>query len=389
MCVSLILGPRLERALMVYPGVNSKFDGKHIKPDWLKNVDWIHVSPFANEHCNRAVAELLQEVKKQQKNPPVVSLDPGYILTEKHLNNTLVQSLLENVDYLMLKYDELVALAGDSALRNEEIERSKAVKKVFKKYPNMRSIIIERGLDRYFVHHADDEQPIPTWLPSPQKGEEIMVVDDTGAGDVFDAAFIYGTLNNYSRKQTAWLVSDVIKIHLRHLGTCGYDAFKWAAPTAFLCHSSIDKTIVEDIADKFNDANIGVWFDAREMGPGDNLKKEVKRGIRECDSFVVCASPNAMKSPWVRQEIQWAKKKKQRENLKTKLIVVIVKKIDETSRNELKEWFFVDLTGNRKRGIKRLIRRIREPLELAEANCRCRLLTEIHTTRPRADRYDR
>jgi len=391
MCVSLVLGPRLERALMVYPGVNSKFDGKHINLDWLKTANWIHVSPFADEHCNIAVAKLLHEVKKEKKDSPFVSLDPGYILSKMHLENRLIQSLLECVDYLMLKYDELVALLGENALYNEEVERSRIVKKIFEKYPNMKSIIVERGLDRYFVHHADNEQPIPTWLPSSQNGEEIIVVDDTGAGDVFDAAFIYGKLTKLSHKQTTWLVADVIRIHLRHLGTCGYDAFKWAAPTTFLCHSSIDKWLVENIADELNNANIGIWLDAREMGPGDIIEKEIKRGIRECDALVVCASPDAMRSRWVHREIRWAKKQKQRYGLKTKVIVAVVREMDETIRKKLKDekWIFIDLTEDRVGGIQRLVHRLREPLESAEANCRCRLLTEVHTTRPRVDRYDR
>ncbi len=391
LCVSLVLGPRLERALMVYPGVNSKFDEKHINLELLKTANWIHISPFADDSCNLAIANRLRELKKEKKDFPIVSLDPGYILSKKNLDNSLIRSILGCIDYLMLKYDELVSISGENASYNEEIERSIRVKKIFEKYSNMKGVVVERGLDRFFVHHADDEQPIPTWLPSSQNGNEITVVDDTGAGDVFDAAFIYGKLTKLSNKQTAWLIADMIRIHLRHLGTCGYDAFKWAAPTVFLCHSSADKWLVENIADELNNANIGIWLDAREMEPGDNLEKEIKRGVRECDTLVVCASPEAIKSKWVHREIQWAKKQKHRYGLKTKVMVAVIRNLNETIIQELKKekWIFIDLTDDLEGGIQRLVHSIREPLESAEANCRCRLLTEVHSTRPRLDRYDK
>lgn len=51
------------------------------------------------------------------------NLDPGDFLTRPGLSNQTTRMLLETADYLILKYDELVVLAGDDQVSNEETER--------------------------------------------------------------------------------------------------------------------------------------------------------------------------------------------------------------------------------------------------------------------------
>jgi len=351
---------------------------------WMYDVGWHRRNGARrNDRQHGFFAELLSAVKTKPHEFPIVSLDPGDILSTEGLHSQVVQSLLKCVDYLLLKYDELLTLVGYNGYRNEEVDRDRAVQRIMKESPNLESVIVERGLDRYFIHMNGHEHAEPTWLPLQRGYKENDIVDDTGAGDVFDAAFIYGKLTARSPKQIAWLVADVVRIHLRHLGTCGYEAFKWAAPTVFLSHSSADKFLVENIADALNDANIGVWLDAREMGPGDDLATHIKQGIRECDTVVVCASPEAMRSDWVQRELEWAQAEQHRHGLKTKVVIAIVRKLDDSARKKLGDFLFIDLTENAKHGILRLVRTIREQLENAESNCRCKLLSEVRHTRPR------
>lgn len=72
----------------------------------------------------------------------------------------------------------------------------------------------------------------------------------------------------------------------------------------FISHSSKDKSIVRELADKLTKENI--WFDAWNMDTGDILSEKIEKGIDEAKNFLIILSKNSIDSPWVKYELNMA-----------------------------------------------------------------------------------
>lgn len=73
----------------------------------------------------------------------------------------------------------------------------------------------------------------------------------------------------------------------------------------FICHSSIDKPVVERIVQRLAQANVLTFYDRHGIGVGMSITNTIRRAIAEVGYVLVCLSPKALESQWVRQEIAW------------------------------------------------------------------------------------
>jgi hypothetical protein len=77
----------------------------------------------------------------------------------------------------------------------------------------------------------------------------------------------------------------------------------------FVCHASRDKSVVNDVINLLDEEfrRLIVWIDEEQLKAGDNLEKKIKKEITEsAHYFVVFLSEPALKSDWVRAEVEWA-----------------------------------------------------------------------------------
>jgi len=72
----------------------------------------------------------------------------------------------------------------------------------------------------------------------------------------------------------------------------------------FLSHSSKDKSVVRELAERLRDDGVHVWFDEWEIRPGDSIPVKIEQGIQESRTLVLCMSKNAFASDWVTLERQ-------------------------------------------------------------------------------------
>ena len=75
----------------------------------------------------------------------------------------------------------------------------------------------------------------------------------------------------------------------------------FAPPDVFISYKRDERPQVEDIAKRLEDLNVSVWFDA-ELNSGLSFDAEIDRNIREAKCVLVCWSPGAVASEWVRGE---------------------------------------------------------------------------------------
>jgi len=70
----------------------------------------------------------------------------------------------------------------------------------------------------------------------------------------------------------------------------------------FLSHSSDDKTIAREIAERLRDDGIRVWFDQWEILPDDSIPAQIEAGLEHSRVLVLCMSANAFGSDWAQLE---------------------------------------------------------------------------------------
>jgi hypothetical protein len=76
----------------------------------------------------------------------------------------------------------------------------------------------------------------------------------------------------------------------------------------FVSYSRRDQEFVTRLASDLDAHVAGVWFDQADIQPGEKWHDEILDGIRECKAFVLVLSPDAMRSPYVHEEVDTALK---------------------------------------------------------------------------------
>ena len=94
----------------------------------------------------------------------------------------------------------------------------------------------------------------------------------------------------------------------------------------FISHADTDKTFVRKVVAGLEEAGFEAWDASREILPGDNWADITARALQESEAMVVLLSPDALRSGWVRREIDYALGEQRYAN---RLIPVLPKELNE------------------------------------------------------------
>lgn len=171
-----------NRALITYTGVMEDFTVDEGDTEFIiSNSQHLHVSSFfLQKRFQRDIRNLFVKVKEAGLT---VSLDPGWDPEDK--NWFKLKEIFPLIDILFLNEIEakrvFYSLYGEDADVDKIVERlSKEVKTLVIKLGEKGALAVVDGNKNYM------------------KGFKVNVIDTTGAGDSFNAGFLYGRLNNYS-----------------------------------------------------------------------------------------------------------------------------------------------------------------------------------------------
>jgi len=157
-----------DRMFLFYKGANDKFEKNMINYQVFKEYRFVHVSPTKIEIAEHAI-----NIAKENNN--TLSFDPGEQLCYSHSEEIL--KIIKNVDFLFINRHELSALIGS----NDIEEGGKYLKK-----RRAKNVIVKADKNGAYYFGK-------TYLH--EKAFTSKVIDPTGAGDTFSAAFI----SNYIR----------------------------------------------------------------------------------------------------------------------------------------------------------------------------------------------
>ena len=75
----------------------------------------------------------------------------------------------------------------------------------------------------------------------------------------------------------------------------------------FLCHATDDKPSVRKLYERLKDDGIDVWFDEKNLLPGQDWDIEIQKAVRQSDVVIICLSKKSVtKEGYVQKEIRFA-----------------------------------------------------------------------------------
>ncbi len=164
------------RSQVTYPGSMALFSAEKADKAFLGRFSHVHCSGI---YLQESLLPRLPDIYCRARDGGLTtSLDTQWDGSEKWL---FLDKILPCLDYLFVNYDEALSIAG-----TPDIEKALSI---LTKYDT--AAVIKRGeMGAYFRGQSGDTVLLPT--------EPLDPVDTTGAGDNFDAGFLYARLiGNY------------------------------------------------------------------------------------------------------------------------------------------------------------------------------------------------
>jgi len=90
---------------------------------------------------------------------------------------------------------------------------------------------------------------------------------------------------------------------------------------AFISYFSGDQDFARKIAGDLQNRDLHVWRDAGEIDVGDSISDKIQEGLKRSFTFIIVLSPEALKRPWVKEELRAAYNLRLAEELKILPIV--------------------------------------------------------------------
>lgn len=160
--------PRGERALYVDPGVNDRIEFGELNFEYVRNTRFLHLTSFVGEKSFEAQKRLVEGLP----SGVLVSFDPGALYARRGMSS--LRPIIERSFVMLPNETELRLLtrkdykAGAKALIDEGIS----------------VVAVKLGEKGCYVTDGEESRLV--------KPFEAKVIDTTGAGDAFNAGFLYG-----------------------------------------------------------------------------------------------------------------------------------------------------------------------------------------------------
>ena len=184
--ILVFLLPGGERTMVAYAGASRHLDAEGFKPRSLDTMDAFLLSAYALiGGPQRAYALKALSAAKKRKLPTFIDLGTGAV---REVGEALLPTLAQ-ADYLLMNEGELLSLTGAGSI-SEGVAR-------------LREAGIERVVVKVGPMGAIVATPEEEALVEPVEVDE--VVDTTGAGDAFTAAFAHGVMQGLPLVEAARL----------------------------------------------------------------------------------------------------------------------------------------------------------------------------------------
>jgi ribokinase len=161
------------RALYINPGVNDNIEFREIQPSYVTQTQFLHLSSFVGEKSFRAQKKLMSFLPDSVK----ISFDPGSLYAQKGLS--AIEPIIQNSFVMLPNSVELELITGES-----DIPKGAAMLLQM----GVKIVAVKLGDKGCYVTNGEEKKTIPPF--------KVQAIDTTGAGDAFNAGFLYGLIHN-------------------------------------------------------------------------------------------------------------------------------------------------------------------------------------------------
>ncbi|MCW3979861.1 MAG: carbohydrate kinase family protein [Candidatus Bathyarchaeota archaeon] len=183
-----------ERALYVAPGVNDTVSFEEIPIRYLDAAQLLHLTSYVAEEPFDSQKKLLQKLSENVK----VSLDPGMLYAKRGLN--YLRPLLRRTNIFLPNQAELKLLTG--------LEYEHGAQQLLAE--GVQIVGVKLGKKGCFITNGREKHVL--------KPYETSVVDTTGAGDAWNAGFLYGILKKESLVECGKIANFVASRCITEMG---------------------------------------------------------------------------------------------------------------------------------------------------------------------------
>ncbi|MDL2270807.1 carbohydrate kinase family protein, partial [Methanobrevibacter sp. OttesenSCG-928-I08] len=189
-----------NRALYVDPGVNDNILIGEINPKNVNSTKIIHYSSFVGDSF-KAQNELLDALN----DDIILSFDPGMIYIDKGID--AISKILNRTNILLINENELKKLFNNEVF---------SIKELAKKILNfgIDTVVVKKGSKGVYALNKDDEIEVESF--------NVDVVDTTGAGDSFNAGFLYSYLKGFSLLKSCTIGNWTASKSIQSMGMEGF-----------------------------------------------------------------------------------------------------------------------------------------------------------------------
>jgi sugar/nucleoside kinase (ribokinase family) len=170
--------------MLTYLGSIAAFRREELDSDLFSRTRHVHVGSY---FLQTGIQPHLHSLFAQARQAgATVSLDPGWDPAENW--DSGLHKTLHNVDIFMPNRQEALAITHSDSLQQAAGSLASAVP----------LLIVKLGAEGAMSAAMQNENLVHHHCP----GYQVEVVDTTGAGDSFDAGFLYGYLNGFSIQES-------------------------------------------------------------------------------------------------------------------------------------------------------------------------------------------
>jgi sugar/nucleoside kinase (ribokinase family) len=194
--LTVSLNFRDDKAQVTYPGAIPHLYYKDIAPKIIRQNDHLHVSSFfLQDGLLSSFPQLFQDAKQLGMS---TSLDPN--CDNRNQWNSGIWKCLDHVDVLLLNEMEAINIAKAKSV-------NRALEIFAQKVP---SVVVKLGSKGSIAKSRGQIIQLPAFKMKP--------VDSTGAGDSFDAGFLFGHLNNFDLRKSLTIANACGALSTQGLG---------------------------------------------------------------------------------------------------------------------------------------------------------------------------
>ncbi len=190
----------------------SHFSPEDLDLNYISEARILHVSGITQAISSSCREATFKAIEAARESNVLVSYDPNIRLKLWSLNlaKAIVSYTIGMVDFVLLTGDEAKLITGIDNVRD-------AALKILEFGPKV--VVLKLGGEGCLVATSSDVVRAPAY--------RVEIIDTTGAGDAFDAAFIVGILENMSLQRIAYFANIAAALKCRGRGAVKPLPYRW------------------------------------------------------------------------------------------------------------------------------------------------------------------